>query len=279
MSSSRRRATRNVTEARTWRGRFVASLPVPPAPAPALDRRTVAVFVIGTVLLVVFHYFGRPDFYRGSFLEDAWRPNFEAALGRHAAMAGYLYWGAASLVLRVAIPLAIVAFAFRERLADYGWKWRGQLAHVPTYAALYLAMLPLILWAATLPSFQAKYPFYRGAADGGATFWLYELSYGAQFMGVENFFRGFLLFALFRKFGYNALFIVAIPYVMVHFGKPLPEVFGALGAAIILGVLALRAGSCVLGIALHWAVGITMDVLAIAKALGGFGPALRAILS
>jgi hypothetical protein len=26
-------------------------------------------------------------------------------------------------------------------------------------------------------------------------------------------------------------------------------------------------------------VGITMDVLAIAKALGGFGPALRAILS
>jgi membrane protease YdiL (CAAX protease family) len=53
---------------------------------------------------------------------------------------------------------------------------------------------------------------------------------------------------------------MAIPYVMVHFNKPLPETFGALGAAMVLGALALRAGSCVPGIFVHWAVGMTMDV-------------------
>ena len=68
-----------------------------------------------------------------------------------------------------------------------------------------------------------------------------------------------------RRFGYNALLIMAIPYVMVHFNKPLPETFGALGAALILGALALRAGSCIPGVFLHWAVGITMDLLAISK--------------
>jgi membrane protease YdiL (CAAX protease family) len=280
MSRSRRRAALAAAATpRTWRDRIAATFPAAPADAPPLDRRTVFVFVAATILLVVFQYFGRPDYYRVSDLQVALRPSFEAWLGPHAPMAAYLYWGVTSLVLRVAIPLAIVAFVFREPLASYGWRWRGQFPHVPTYAALYLAMLPLIIWAASLPSFQAKYPFYKGAAEGGAVFWLYELSYGAQFMGVETFFRGFLLFALFRRFGYYALFIMAIPYVMVHFNKPLPEVFGALGAAVILGALALRAGSCVLGILLHWAVGLTMDVLAIAKALGGLGPAVRAILS
>ena len=230
-----------------------------------------------TVLLIVFQYFGKPESYRGSSFAAALQPLTDAWLGGHGDLAPYVHWGVMSVVLRVIIPLGIVALVFREPLATCGWRWRGQLAHLPRYAALYLAMLPLLFWAATQPSFQQKYPFYRAAASDAGVFWGYELLYGAQFMGVEVFFRGFMTFALFRRFGYNALFIMAIPYVMVHFNKPLPETFGALGAALVLGLLALRAGSVVLGIFLHWAVGFTMDVLAIAKALGGFGAAMRAI--
>lgn len=237
----------------------------------------VWVFVISIVLLIAFQYFGKPESYRGSALAARLEPQATALFGSHADVAPFVHWGVASLVLRVLVPLAIIAWVFREPVAAYGWKWRGLWPHLPMYGLLYLLMLPLLLWASTLGSFQLKYPFYRGAADGGAVFWFYELLYGAQFMGVEFFFRGFLTFALFRRFGYNALFIMAIPYVMVHFNKPLPETFGALGAALVLGSLALRAGSCVPGIFLHWAVGMTMDVLAIGKAVGGAGAALRAI--
>ena len=243
----------------------------------ALDRRTTTVFVLSIVLLVLFQYFGKPESYRGSGLAVRLQPMADAWLGANADMAPFAHWGLASIVLRVLVPFAVILFVFREPLANYGWRWRGIGKHLPLYAALYVLMVPLIVWASTQASFQAKYPFYRGAAEGGTAFWGYELFYGAQFMGVEFFFRGFLTFALFRRFGYNALLIMAIPYVMVHFNKPLPETFGALGAAMVLGALALRAGSCVPGIFIHWAVGMTMDFLAIAKSVGGIGSAFRAI--
>lgn len=262
--------------ANTWMSRLRAFLPEPPADAAPLDRRTSLVFVVSIVLLVVFQYFGKPESYRAT-LAPRLQPIADPLLGAHADMAPFVHWGIASIVLRLLVPFAIIAFVFREPLSNYGWRWRGTLKHVPMYVALYALMVPLILWAATQAAFQQKYPFYKGAAEGGLSFWGYELAYGAQFAGVEFFFRGFLTFALFRRFGYNALLIMAIPYVMVHFNKPLPETFGALGAALVLGALALRAGSCVPGIFLHWAVGITMDVLAIAKSLGGINQAFKAI--
>ena len=242
-----------------------------------LDRRTTTVFIVSIVLLVVFQYFGRPDSYRASSLAVQLQPRAESWLGANADLAPYVHWGLSSIVFRVLVPLAVIVFVFRESVADYGWRWRGIGKHLPMYAALYALMIPLIIWASTLASFQQKYPFFRGAAEGGWAFWGYELAYGAQFAGVEFFFRGFLMFALFRKFGYNALLIMAIPYVMIHFNKPLPETFGALGAAFILGALALRARSCIPGIFIHWAVGMTMDFLAIAKSVGGVGQALRVI--
>lgn len=251
-------------------------LPEPPAGATPLDQRTTLIFILAIVLLVVFQYFGKPESYRGA-LAARLQPIADALLGPHADMAPFAHWGVMSIVVRILIPFAVILFVFREPLANYGWRWRGTLKHVPLYVALYLLMVPLIVWASTLGSFQQKYPFFKGAAEGGASFWLYELFYGAQFAGVEFFFRGFLTFALFRRFGYSALLIMAIPYVMVHFNKPLPETFGALGAALVLGALALRAGSCVPGIFLHWAVGATMDMLAIGKTLGGTTQMLKAI--
>ena len=252
-------------------------LPEPPPGATTIDQRTVVVFLVSILLLVVFQYFGKPESYRAA-LASRLQPVADSLLGTHAGMAPFVHWGVSSIVLRVLIPFAVIAFVFREPLSNYGWKWRGTLKHAPMYAALFAARVPLIIWASTQSSFQQKYPFYKDAAEGGLSFWGYELAYGAQFVGVEFFFRGFLTFALFKRFGYNALLIMAIPYVMVHFNKPLPETIGALGAALVLGALALRAGSCVPGIFLHWAVGMTMDVLAIGKSLGGLDRALRAII-
>jgi membrane protease YdiL (CAAX protease family) len=262
-----RRKERQAAASRHPASRLGQWLPAPPEGAASLDQRTTFVLILATLLLVVFQYFGKPESYRG-FIAGFWAPLAANLFGDQASMAPFVHWGVSSIVLRVLVPFAVILFVFREPLSHYGWKWRGTLKHAPLYVAMYAMMVPLIVWASTQASFLQKYPFYKGAAAGGPAFWGYELFYGAQFLGVEFFFRGFLTFALFRKFGYNALLIMAIPYVMVHFNKPLPETLGALGAALILGALALRAGSCIPGFFLHWAVGLTMDALAVRKMLG-----------
>ncbi len=71
-----------------------------------------------------------------------------------------------------------------------------------------------------------------------------------------------MVFGLRSTFGYYAIAIMATPYVMIHWGKPVPEAFGALITACVLGYLALKHRAFWLGVALHFSVALTMDVLA-----------------
>lgn len=238
--------------------------------APAIDRDTTLVFVIGTVLLTLFHYYGKASGLRELGLLDAANAMVPAAWSAHTGMVPYVYWGVASLVIRVVVPLALIATLFRGGPSDFGLRVRGQLPHMPVYIGLYLFMLPFLYWASGQSSFQATYPFYSGAGASWSVFLTYELFYALQFAGVEFFFRGFLLFPLYRVFGYHALLITAIPYVMIHFGKPMPETIGALVAGLVLGYLALRARSCLLGVGLHVGIAVTMDVLSLSRQAGSF---------
>jgi membrane protease YdiL (CAAX protease family) len=92
---------------------------------------------------------------------------------------------------------------------------------------------------------------------------MWQILYFVQFICVEFFFRGFLLHGLKQKFGYYSVFIMTIPYCMIHFGKPMPETFSAIIAGIILGTLSLKSNSIWLGVAIHYSVAITMDLAAI----------------
>ena len=243
---------------------------------PSFDFRTTTVFVTSTVLLTVFYYYGKANFYR-QHLWLSWDEWFGRALGEHAGMAAYAYWGASSLILRVLVPALIIWILLRESPRDYGYRLRGQWRHAGPYLGAYFFMLPFLYWASTQASFQNRYPFYAPAGDGGTTFWLYELFYGLQFVGVEAFFRGFMLFGLFKKFGYNALLIVAVPYVMIHFNKPVTETLGALIAGVFLGYLALKSKSFLNGIILHFGIAVTMDVFAVAQKADGLRETLRTI--
>jgi membrane protease YdiL (CAAX protease family) len=50
---------------------------------------------------------------------------------------------------------------------------------------------------------------------------------------------------------------------MIHYGKPLPETMGAIGAGLLLGTLAMRTRSIWGGVLIHVGVATTMDVLAL----------------
>jgi len=235
---------------------------------PPLDAKTTTVFVVSAVLLTLFYYYGRSDFYRRK-LVAVFDPHWPAAWADFIGLTPYVWWATTSLVLRVAVPVAVIVLLFREPLSAWGFRLRGQLRHGPAYLGLYVAMLPFLYWASLRPSFQSQYPFYGPAREGGWQFVTYELLYLPQFIGVEVFFRGFMLFGLARKLGYHAVFVSVIPYVMIHFNKPIAETLGAVIAGTVLGVLALRSGSFVWGVALHCAIAVTMDLMAIYRAAAG----------
>ena len=225
------------------------------------DRDAFIVIIAGTLLLYVFHYLGRPDFFIRSGLIDWVSSNVGGTLEEHPGVGAYLYWGAMSLIVRTLIPALIVIWLIGDSPRNWGYRIRGTLRHFPAYGLMYLVMLPILVWVSSFDSFETYYPFYDRAAEGGAAFWLYEIGYAFQFVGVEAFFRGFLTFGLARRFGLLGIAIMTIPYTMIHFGKPAPEAFAAIIAGLALGYLALKSRSFVPGVFLHVSVAITMDLL------------------
>lgn len=234
------------------------------------DRDAFVVLITGTFLLYVFHYWGRPDYYLRSGLIDWMSGNLGGTLESHPGVGAYLYWGTTSLVLRTLVPAGVILWIIGGSPREYGYRIRGTLRHFPIYGAMYLVMLPVLIWVSSFESFLTYYPFYDRAAEGGTAFWLYELGYGLQFVGIEAFFRGFLTFGLARRFGLLGVAIMTVPYVMIHFGKPAPEALAAIIAGLALGYLALRSKSFVPGIVLHVSVALTMDMLVLWR-LGALG--------
>ena len=244
--------------------------------APVLDRRSLIIYVSGVVLLVVFNYWGLPSWFRSTAFPDRIVRWLGEDSAEYRELLGFQYWGVASIVLRVLIPAGLIVFVLHEHPRDFGFRLTGQWQQLRPYLIALAVMIPVLFLASGLGSFQAKYPLYDSAVLGGWHFWGYHLFYGLQFLGLEAFFRGYLLFGLYPRLGNHAVAVMMIPYVMVHFGKPAPETFAAIVAGFFLGYMALKSKSFLWGWMLHWGVAITMDVMVIGREFG-FG-AMRRIL-
>jgi hypothetical protein len=123
----------------------------------------------------------------------------------------HILWGDRLLtrtLLYLVVPLGIVLLVFREHPARYGVQlgdWRAGLRWTLGACA---GLAALMAFVARTPSFRE----YYGAAASGRLFWLAD---GAELLGWEFFFRGFLLFALYRACGPLALLLAGGP---VHDG-------------------------------------------------------------
>jgi membrane protease YdiL (CAAX protease family) len=210
-------------------------------------------------MLTVMEYWCLPSRFqdRASQFGNSIRHSF----GAIELSAGAL-WSASCILGFLIIPLLITVFVHREGPASIGMSIKGFHRHVWIYLAAYLVMLPIIFNVAERPDFQATYPFVAAAAKDFGTFVRWEAVYLAQFFALEAFFRGFLLFTLEKSMGWSAVFVMTVPYAMIHFHKPPAEAFGAIGAGIVLGLLALRFRSFYGGALLHAMVAFTMDFLA-----------------
>ncbi len=239
------------------------------APAGPLSRTPLVVLTSAVVLLALLEYFGKAP-YLGQ-----WLGALERGGGTLAPWAGGVrggpyfelwscaYWALSCFVCDLLLPALLVRLVLKERVAGYGLSPRAALGHGRLYLVCYLAVLPLVVLASFGAGFQRTYPFYSQAGRSAFDFVVFESLYALQFLSLEFFFRGYLLHSLKRHLGAYAIFVMTVPYVMIHFGKPFPETLGAVAAGLALGTLSLSTGSIWGGVLIHVAVALTMDVLAL----------------
>lgn len=232
----------------------------------ALSGQTKAVYAVGLVALAGFWYLGRLDAWG-----RLWAPHVPSDWPMQAVLP-FAYFSASGLLFRLVIPV-LTARGLGLKARDLGWASgdKGETATVwPLYVLLYLIVLPTVWMAAGTESFQAKYPMARAliGPDKAIDVWqflVYQFAYGLVFVSGEMFWRGWLTFGTVRDLGSYAILFMLVPYVVAHFGKPLPETLGAIAAGSALGWLALQHRSVWLGVALHYGVALTMDLSAIYK--------------
>jgi membrane protease YdiL (CAAX protease family) len=238
-------------------------------PAALLSRTPLVVLTSAVVLLALLEYFGKAPYF------GHWLAALEGGGGRLGPWAAgvrrgpYLelwscaFWSLSCFVCYLLVPALVVRMVLKERPSGYGLSPRTAFGHGGVYLALYVAVLPLVVLASFGPAFQRTYPFYSQAGRSAFDFVAFESLYALQFLSLEFFFRGFLLHSLKRHLGAYAIFVMTVPYAMIHFGKPFPETLGAVVAGLVLGTLSLSTGSIWGGVLIHVAVALTMDVLAL----------------
>jgi len=234
----------------------------------AIDRETVrspdaagttsltilAILVTVCISLTLQEYVGGHDTYNRLFPNDR---------SRYWELWGFVWWSGWRVIGYVLIPMLVIAILPGEHLRDYNLSARGFFKHLWIYVLLFLLVLPAVIQASTTSTFRHTYPFYRFANRSQFDLWAWEGLYAIQFISLEFFFRGVLLQGLRRALGANAIFVMLVPYCMIHYGKPMAETFGAIGAGLILGTLAMRTKSIWGGVLIHVGVATTMDVLAL----------------
>lgn len=186
-----------------------------------------------------------------------------AALEPYGPLLRVAMWTTGAVTFYFVIPALIVRRVFGHRLRDYGLNLDGFRRHLPIYLLLFLPVFLLVFAVADAPDFQAKYPLYKNHL-GLFDLLVWELLYALQFFALEFFFRGFLIHGVKDKVGSLGVLAMVMPYVMIHFSKPLYETVGAIIAGTVLGLLSLRTGSIAGGVFIHVGVAWTMDIAALA---------------
>jgi uncharacterized protein len=234
-------------------------------PSNQLNKKTVIIFISCALSLVFIQYLGDLSFIKSlnnnfitNLISDA------SGIFPNRRLFELIYWVSIIITFYFFVPAIIIKTIFKERLSNYGLSVKRVFKSYKTYLLFFLFMFPLIILVSFSDSFQYKYPFYQALNESiFPNFIIWQCFYFLQFFALEFFFRGFIVHGLKKQFGYYAIFIMMIPYCMIHFQKPMPETIGAIIAGIVLGSLSLKSNSIWLGVAIHYSVAITMDLAAL----------------
>ncbi len=223
-----------------------------------LDRKVVFIFLAVAVLQTISWYYTSRMFFKNNL-------SGLFGSGSDVQLYEFIYWYAGDFITLLIIPALIIKIFFKENLRDYGFTPGDKRAGLIITLGFLLIMLPVIWIVSSEPSFSLAYPLLASARYSWKIFVIYEAGLFIYLIAWEFIWRGFMLFGLKEKFGYYAVLIQMIPFLILHNGKPPVEVFGAILGGLALGILAFRTNSIYYCVLTHAGVMFAVDLISILR--------------
>lgn len=270
----------------------------PDPQAPGRGYRAAVYLAVAGLAMILYRYLTPPLAPPGLLQALPWIGGWPGDLP------GYAWRFLMALILLGGLPLAATA-AFGERVSALGLRRPRGGVHPALYALLAALSLAGGLVGSRDELLAAVYPFSRtlvaeALAGRPLLFVLHGLLYVCcYYLPWELLFRGFLVFPLLRllRDGGDAaepgtglepaaraggllpwlpanaaavtlVSMQAILSALLHVPHPLSETLVALPFGVILGVLALRTGSVLPGLALHVLAGLSLDLFIVLRLSG-----------
>ncbi|MDD2634877.1 MAG: CPBP family intramembrane metalloprotease [Bacteroidales bacterium] len=176
-------------------------------------------------------------------------------------------------IFTLLIPVTLIYFIFdrNKNIPFYGLS----IKNFDYKLALQLSIIAILIAfiGSRFQSVSEYYPILERtsyklfAQELSAPSWLtaiiFEFAYMFDFVMIELFFRGLMIFGFTKVFGKRAILPVACLYAAIHFGKPLPETISSFFGAYLLGIVALNQKNIGIGVVLHCVLAASMEVFAI----------------
>lgn len=220
----------------------------------SLDKKVVIVFVAVAVLQTISWYYSSRKFFRMHFYYQYFTDNELVKLFE------YLFWFIGDFITLFILPVLIIKIFLKDKITDYGLKFGDHKFGLTITLISIGIMLPILWFVSASPEFAVKYPHLQMTKSNWTIFIVYEIGMFIYLFAWEFIWRGFMLFGLEKKFGYYAVFIQMIPFVILHNGKPELETFSAILGGIVLGIVALRTRSFIYGVFIHFAIMLSIDL-------------------
>jgi len=217
------------------------------------DSKTIVLLVSVAMIQVLSYYVTSRRFFRTSLAP--------LVSGGLTGLYEYIYWLVSDFTSQFFLPLLVIVLYFKEPLDNYGITIGNYRLGIRVWLTFWAAMLPILWIVSSFDGFRQVYPHAQIVRTDWMLFVLYEICVLLYMSGWEFIWRGYLLFGLKDRFGDTAVFIQMIPFVLLHFGKPVIETLGAIIGGLMLGFLALRTGSFWYGVLIHTSVMFSIDLL------------------
>jgi len=167
-----------------------------------------------------------------------------------------------SFVFYFLIPVGIILLVFRENPRRFGLRlgdWR-QGALWTVLGVLLMAVV--IVGLVQLEEFRSYYRLGSFQEPLSREVLEFALRQAIYMFSWEFIFRGFLLFGLKDRFGSLAIWIQAIPFAIMHLGKPELETLSTIFGGAAFGYIDLKSKSVLPSVVIHWAIYVMMVLAA-----------------